>query len=83
MNAKALVERFIDFPSDQRLMYTVEFSIIGGANGYLGRDIADVPFLETDTPAQIRTKVRNAIIARGAELGYTITSTGVGSLYQI
>lgn len=84
MNAKALIESYIDYPTADFLRYTPRFSLIGvSGGGYLGTYECDAYFLESDTVAQIKTKVRNAIIAKAAELGHTVTSVNVSSIMQI
>ena len=84
MNAKALIEAYIDFPQSAYLRYNVRFALIGvSGGGYLGTFDTDVYFLESDTVAQIKTKIRNAIISRAADEGHTVTSTNVSSIMQI
>jgi hypothetical protein len=84
MNAKALIEAYLDFPQEAYLRYNVRFSLIGvSGGGYLGTFDTDAYFTEADTVAQIKTKIRNAIIARALVEGHTVTSTNVGSIFQI
>lgn len=84
MNAKALIQFYIDYPTDQRLQYTVQVAYIGSSGqGFLGTHVVDAVFTETDTIAQIKTKIRNAIIAHASTLGYTVAAADVGSIMQI
>lgn len=84
MNAKALIEAYIDYPQEGYLRYTPRFSLIAvNGGGYLGTYEVDAYFLPDDTVAQVKTKIRNAIIARAAELGHTVTSVNVSSIFQI
>jgi len=86
MNAKALIEAYTDFPQagEGYLRYTVRFALIGVSGaGYLGTYEVDANFEASDTVTQVKTKIRNAIIARALELGYTVSGTNVSSIMQI
>lgn len=84
MNAKALIEAYVDFPQEGQLKYQVRFSLIGlSGGGFLGVFNVDAEFLDTDSVAQIKTKIRNAIIAKALQEGHTVTTTNVGSIFQI
>lgn len=84
MNAKALIERYMDFPTEQRLMYTLEFSLIAvSGGGFLAKLQVDAYFAEGDTVTQIKNKIRDAVIARSAEAGFNVNAINVGSIFQI
>ena len=84
MNAKALIEAYIDYPQAGYLRYTPRFSLIAvSGGGYLGTYEVDAYFDAGDSVAQIKTKIRDAIIAHAATLGYNVNSTNVGSIFQI
>lgn len=82
MNGKAIIAQSTDFPTVDALRFSFNVAFFS-TQGFVTSENIDVPFMETDTVAQMKTKVRNAMIARGAQLGLTITTTDVGSIMQI
>jgi len=85
MNGKAIIGQCTDTPrplEDATLRYSFQVSFFGTA-GLVSSEIIDVQFEATDTVAQIKTKVRNVMIARGVELGLVIATNDVGSIMQI
>lgn len=84
MNAKAIIEAYTDFPTPELLRYSMRVAYISSqGGGYLGSYIVDAEFLESDTIANVKTKIRNAIVADAASRGYTVTTANVSSIYQI
>lgn len=84
MNAKALLLRVTDVPSSDYLRVSVDVSYIGtNGAGFLGVYNLDAYFGPEDTVTQIRSKIRDAIIAHAATLGYNVTATNVSSVMQI
>lgn len=84
MNAKALIEAVTDFPDDQFFRYSLRVAFISSSGGgFLGSHIVDAYFDQGDSIAQMKTKIRNEIIAFASTLGYTVTSTNVSSIMQI
>lgn len=82
MNGKAIIVQSLDYPTAENLRFSFNVSFFS-LQGFVATENMDVSFDSADTVTQMKTKVRNAIIARGAELGLTITTTNVGSIMQI
>lgn len=83
MPGKALVVQTTDSPNFEALRISIKVSFIGNSSGFLGTEEIDVTFLPTDTVSQIRTKVRQTIVARGAEFGLSLSTADVSSIMQI
>ncbi len=82
MNGKAIIGKCTDTPTIETLRYSFNVTFFS-TQGFVSTEEVDVFFEGTDTIAQVKTKVRDTLIARGAELGLTITTTNVGSIMQI
>lgn len=82
MNGKAIIAQSTDYPMEGNLRFSFNVAFFS-TEGFVTSENIDVQFDATDTVAQMKTKVRNTMIARGAELGLTITTTNVGSIMQI
>lgn len=82
MNGKAIIAQSTDFPTVEALRFSFNVAFFS-TEGFVASENIDVRFVETDTVAQMKTKVRNVMIARGAELGLIITAQDVGSIMQI
>lgn len=82
MNGKAIIAQSTDYPMEGNLRFSFNVAFFS-TEGFVTSENIDVQFDATDTVAQMKTKVRNEIIAFAATLGYTVTSTNVSSIMQI
>lgn len=84
MNGKAIIGQCTDSPRtlEEALRYSFNVCFFS-TNGLVSAESIDVVIAATDTVAQVKTKIRNVMIARGAELGLTILTSDVGSIMQI
>lgn len=84
MNGKAIIGQCTDAPvnGDPVLRYSFQVSFFSTV-GFVTSELIDVIIQPTETVAQIRSRVRSVIIARGAEIGLTIATADVGSIMQI
>lgn len=82
MNGKAIIGQCVDAPSLDGTRYTLTVTFYS-TQGFVATEVIDCFFLPTDTLAQIKTKIRNTLMARGTELGLTILTADVGSIMQI
>lgn len=82
-NGKALIFAVTDLPSENSGNFTFDVGFF--VNGAAFKGIHQVSLLVNldDSIATIKTKIRNAIIAKGVELDIAVSGTNVGSIFQI
>lgn len=88
MNGKALIIRATDIQNYvvddvENTRISLDVVYISSQNSFKRVENIDAFFLPGDTVAQIKTKVRNTVIAKGAEFGMTVATADVGSIMQI
>lgn len=82
-NGKALIFAVTDLPSENSGNFTFDVGFFVNNAPYRGVYQVSLMVNLDDSIAQIKTKIRDAIIAKGAELGISISGTNIGSIFQI
>lgn len=83
MNGKALIFAVTDLPSENYGGFAFDVGYFVNGAAYRGTHSVSLVVNLDDSIATIKTKIRDAIIAKGAELGVTVSGSNVGSIFQI
>ena len=82
-SGRALIFAVTDLPSENSGNFAFDVGFFVKNAPFKGTHSVSLMVNLDDSIAQIKTKIRDAIIAKGEELGISISGTNVGSIFQI
>jgi len=82
-NGKALIFAVTDLPSENSGNFTFDVGFFVNGASFKGIHQVSLIVPLDDSIATIKTKIRDAIIAKGVGLNVAVSASNVGSIFQI